>query len=348
VVSNTVKNVEGAVYTTLETDLLDFDPNNPRLGGAGVNKTTAEIQEVLETAPHYARELVGSIVQNGFVPYEPLVVRQVGDKYQVIEGNRRLAAVRHIRANKDGKYSLEVVERLKRLPVLLFPSAHDEKDVQVYLGVKHMFGFREWPAASKAIYLDKRISSKEDIEEVSRQLEIDRDEIVRWLIPYRLRESAQSIFRLIKPEHFWSLAESFGRGGIKPYIELKYDANTLRITHYNPRKLRFLAEFLYGERVEDEAKVKDFTGKRRIRETRDLSKLGKVLSNETARQKLEKGSSLEDALVYVEPKNERVQKQLKALDSTFRKLLGLRPNSEELSSLKSLLEGFLQKLKARV
>lgn len=339
----------GARYTYVETELLDFDPLNPRLGGLGARKKFDEIQELLEKAPHYALELVGSIVENGFVPYEPLVVRQNGQRYQVIEGNRRLAAVRHIRSNKDGKFSSSVIDRLEKLPVLVFPEKHDEKDVQIYLGVKHMLGFRQWPAASKAIYLDKRISSRRDVDEVSRQLEIDRDDIVQWLIPYRLRKSAKSIFRLVNPEDFWSLAESFRRSGVKSYIELKYDANTLKVTHYNRKKLRFLAEFLYGEKVEDnEILIKDYKGKRRIRETRDLSKLGKVLSSEAGRQKLEKGSSLEDALLYVEPKAERVQRLLKALDSTFRKLLGLRPSAQELQTLKALVEDFAQKVRARV
>ena len=84
-------------YTKVDVDKLRFDPENPRFGGAARRKNPDQIQKYLEGSPHYALNLVGSIVENGFLPYEPLIVRQVNDDFVVIEGNRRLAAVRAIR-----------------------------------------------------------------------------------------------------------------------------------------------------------------------------------------------------------------------------------------------------------
>jgi len=82
-----------ARYTKVPIGKLRFDPENPRLGGEATRKNQEQIQKYLEGPPHYALELVGSMVENGFLPYEPLVVRQAGDEFVVIEGNRRLAAV---------------------------------------------------------------------------------------------------------------------------------------------------------------------------------------------------------------------------------------------------------------
>src|ERR1700675_2153269 len=84
---------DAATYTKVKVDTLRFDPENPRLGGAAKGKNQDQIQKYLEGEPHYALDLVGSIVENGFLPYEPLIVREDDGEYFVIEGNRRLAAV---------------------------------------------------------------------------------------------------------------------------------------------------------------------------------------------------------------------------------------------------------------
>jgi hypothetical protein len=155
-----------ARYKRVPVGQLRFDPENPRLGGAAKHKTQPQIQKYLEGPPHYALNLIGSMVENGFLPYEPIVVRRVGDKYMVIEGNRRLAAVQSILAETAGNYPPAVINRLKKIPVLVFPDAHhqgDTEEVLRYLGVKHLFGFRDWPPFSKAMFLDKRVSSQRDL-----------------------------------------------------------------------------------------------------------------------------------------------------------------------------------------
>ena len=88
-------------YRHVPVEDLEFDSNNPRLGGSATGLNQNAIQELLEQIPHYATELVPSFVENEFIAYEPLVVRQKGSKFVVIEGNRRLAAVKHILAHPD-------------------------------------------------------------------------------------------------------------------------------------------------------------------------------------------------------------------------------------------------------
>jgi len=191
-----------ARYVKVPIGNLRFDPENPRLGGAARRKNQEQIQKYLEGPPHYALDLVGSMVENGFLPYEPLVVRRVDDDFVVIEGNRRLAAVRSLLAETSGKYSLAVTNRLKKIPVLVFPNgAHrgDSEEVLRYLGVKHLFGFRDWPPLSKAMFLDKRAGSKTDLTQVLKELNIKKQEAVRYLVPYRLTKAAKQILRKPAP-----------------------------------------------------------------------------------------------------------------------------------------------------
>lgn len=324
-----------AQYTKVAIDSLRFDPDNPRLGGETKGMSQDEIQTYIEGAPHYALDLVGSIVENGFLPYEPLVVREDRNKYVVIEGNRRLAAVKSILNTPPEKYPQEVLERLKEIPVLVFqePAGRvDSEEVLRYLGVKHLFGFRDWPPVSKAMFLDKRVGSKKDLSQVLKELNITRQEAARYLIPYRLTRAAKNIFAKVNTEDFWSLAESFGRKNIKLYIELEVDRRTMRIKQFDQTKLRYLTSFLYGT-------------KRRVTDTRQLSTLSRILGSEDAAKKLERGASLDEASLYVESKQQTLAQLIKQLEKLFDKIKLLSPGRDEADKIVRSAEDFSRKLR---
>lgn len=313
---------------------MRFDPDNPRFGGSARHKNPVEIQEFLERAPHFALNLVGSIVENGFLPYEPLIVRQHGETYTVIEGNRRLAAVKAILDDASGKYPDRVKEGLQKIPVLIFPHGSEEtgEGLKRYLGVRHLFGFRDWPPVSKAMFLDQRITSKRNLGQVLKELNITRQEVSRYLIPYRLTKAAHTVFKRVDAEDFWALAESFGRKHIKAYIELDVDRRNMRIRSFNRAKLRHLAHFLYGSN-------------RRVTDTRQLSALGKVLGSPRAAHALEHGASLEEASLYIASKEETIDLLIKQLVRTFDRMRKLRPGSEDSAKILSVINEFRARLK---
>lgn len=73
---------------------LHYDLENPRLPLELHGKNESEL------AQHYSKEaeiyeLAVSMLENGFFAHEPLIVIKNGDKgYVVVEGNRRLTAIR--------------------------------------------------------------------------------------------------------------------------------------------------------------------------------------------------------------------------------------------------------------
>jgi hypothetical protein len=294
------------------------------------------MQKYLEGPPHYALQLVASIVENGFLPYEPLIVRRQGDKFVVIEGNRRLAAVRSILADPPGKHPVEVINRLQKIPALVFPEGGfqgESEEVLKYLGVKHLFGFREWPPSSKAMFLDKRVKSNKDLAQVLKELgNISRQEVARYLIPYRLTKAAKEAFEKVNAEDFWSLAESFGRKGIKVYIQLDVDRRSMHVRSYDPVKVRYLAQFLYGT-------------KRRVTDTRQLSDLSNVLGSPEAAKKLERGATLDEASLYIESKEETIGELLRQLEKLFRKIKTLSPGREDSARILRVMEEFSGKLR---
>ncbi len=340
-----------AAFDYVSQEKLRFDPSNPRFGGEAKKSTQDEIQKYLENAPHLALELVDSFVENGFVDYEPLVVRKDGQTYVVIEGNRRLAAVRHILANPS-KYSQSVRDRLQSIPVLVFQQKADashREQIGTYLGLRHLLGYREWPPESKAIFLDEHIRSARDLKRVTEEIGMKRQDVSRYLIPYRVKKAASSVleeFGEIEDKKFWTLGEALQRGNIKEYIKLKTDPDSLKVVSFDKAKLRHLLEFLYGAAEEGRRGGYRMVSSARITETRQLSKLGRVLSSKKAAEKLEGGSTLDEAELYVETREDTVQALIGELRILLQKIISLQPNAEEQSQIDEHLQGFQTAVRA--
>jgi ParB-like nuclease family protein len=176
----------------ISPDQLLFDPENPRFSGGLQGKSQPDIQKAIFGPPHYASELVDSFLENGFITYEPLVAKRHDGKLIVIEGNRRLAAIKEIRADLN-KYK-ERKSDLHKVPVIVFPDKEDgeqSNDARVYLGVRHLLGFREWPPLAKAEFLEKESKKTGGLEQVIKEVRLTRQQVRRFLIPYRLLKEAK-------------------------------------------------------------------------------------------------------------------------------------------------------------
>ena len=78
---------------TLRTGSLRFDPKNPRLPAERrSNKQPALLQALLENED--VLSLAKSISAKGLFLHERMIVRQQGRLYYVLEGNRRLCAIK--------------------------------------------------------------------------------------------------------------------------------------------------------------------------------------------------------------------------------------------------------------
>jgi len=105
-------------------------------------------------------EVAMSIAHSGYFDYEPLFVEQAsnGRDFVVIEGNRRLAAVRiltdpelrkKLRATHLPKISQEGIAKLQELPAIITT----RKASWRYLGFKHVNGPATWRSYAKAQYV---------------------------------------------------------------------------------------------------------------------------------------------------------------------------------------------------
>jgi hypothetical protein len=129
-------------------------------------------------------QLKNSILKNGFLPFERLVVRPYGtDRYVVIEGNRRLAALRWIAS--DVEAGADVPESVKAalgdIPVVIVPDdAADPALREALMGIRHVSGIKEWGAYQRA-QLVSTLKDKYGLEstEIAQRLAMTAHEVNR-------------------------------------------------------------------------------------------------------------------------------------------------------------------------
>ena len=134
---------------------LTLDVNNPRFGLAQAQDEAHALEILAETAD--LKELWDSIAERGFEQFEPLVATYEGDNLVVLEGNRRLAAVKlllnpsQVRSETIRKriptISAERLETCKELPVAI---VKDREEAAGYIGFKHVNGPARWSSLAKA------------------------------------------------------------------------------------------------------------------------------------------------------------------------------------------------------
>src|SRR5690242_7942492 len=99
---------------TLSVSALHLDPKNPRLGRESAGRAPREIIQYLFDHDK-AFELAESIAGRGYFPNEPLLAIREDGKLVVVEGNRRLAALKALQEPKLVEGALQrKLERLAR------------------------------------------------------------------------------------------------------------------------------------------------------------------------------------------------------------------------------------------
>ena len=144
--------------TEIDVDLLEFDSLNPRLTEFSESPIQNEMDIIkILWDTEDVQELVMSITASGFFRHEPLIVIKESEKFVVIEGNRRLAAVKiirdlevaqQVRANVPA-VPPELLDSLERLPCLV----DTREEAWRYLGFKHVNGPAKWGSYAKAKYI---------------------------------------------------------------------------------------------------------------------------------------------------------------------------------------------------
>jgi ParB-like nuclease domain. len=147
-------------FERVKVATLTLDRRNPRFVEYGI-KPTASDDEVIKVLwdEMAVDEVAMSIANSGFWSHEPLIVTEERGKLIVIEGNRRLAAVRillspqlrqRLRATDLPKVGRKKLDELKELPVVRVAT---REDAWPFIGFKHVNGPQKWRSYPKAQYI---------------------------------------------------------------------------------------------------------------------------------------------------------------------------------------------------
>ena len=312
-------------FKEVAVDKLRLDGYNPRLPKSLQGQSEQSIIEymLLEAS---TLELMQSIGENGFFPGEQLLIVEEADgTCLVVEGNRRLTAVKLL-TNKElatvqKKKVYQVYDEAKcrpdKVPCLVF----DQKEtILKYLGFRHITGTKSWKLLEKGSYLyDLRwsefseLSFSEATRKLAKVIGSRSDYVKRLLMGYE-------VYQLIEDRKYFNT-----KGLDDTQFYLNYIVDSLRRDNIS----RFLGINLENEDPSSEIDLvnlkkwtrwlfeKNDQGKTRmIGDSYDLNKLDKILGKKDAIVAFdEKGVTLERAYELTEGIDELFQDSiLKSLE----------------------------------
>ena len=288
---------------TAELDDLFLDSKNPRLGRHNVEKGLSQ-DEVLGLMKDWAlEELAVSFLESGYWPQEAVIaVKEPLKKKQVlvvVEGNRRLAALKMIHRTRDGletstkwrdlirNYPEKAFTRLNQIPYILKST---RESVTAFLGFRHVTGIKEWNPAEKAQFIAYLIEKEHlDYEQVRRRIGSKTPTVRQNYISYRLllqmENQSEEVDVEKVEERFSVLYLSLRTKGVQQYlcIDIEADPETAKtpVSKERLKQLVHFARWLFGKEDQDPM----------VTDSRDVDDFGRILEKESAIEYLERNES---------------------------------------------------------
>jgi hypothetical protein len=293
------------------TSLLDFDYENPRLT-TGDDLSTHDEKSMICSLRDIAalEELIQSICNNGYFNLEPLIVwGEESGPFTVLEGNRRLAAIKLIKNRelaRECKISLppsisqKTLDSIERISVW---RVEKKEDAQAFIGFKHINGPYRWDAYAKARYVadwyKKEKANGLTIESIARQLGDDNDTIRAYIGAVLVLEQAEEerLFD-IKDRYnrgrfaFSHLYTALGRNEYRDFLGLAKGWNQTPdeqpIEANKIPQLKEVLTYLFGSKQDSQPSLIKS-------QNPDLKNLGEVLTHPVALEKIRGGTELKTA-----------------------------------------------------
>ncbi|MDE0556071.1 MAG: ParB N-terminal domain-containing protein [Candidatus Poribacteria bacterium] len=313
------------IVTKVPVQWLTLDRLNPRLFLSGGEPKEVEIIERLYRSEDLS-ELLQSIAANGYLDIEPLVVLKEEENLTVLEGNRRLAAIRlfeepdlpvQIRRQTGLRVTIPSLpeEFRSTLQEVSVYRVESREDARAFIGFKHINGAARWESYAKAKYAaDWYKKGGTSLEVIATQIGDRHDTIKRMVNAIYVLEQAEraEIFHLsdrVSPRfNFSHLYTALSRATYMRFLGLK-EAWTQFHPEPDPvppEKLESLGEvlrWLYGSKGEGIDPVIHS-------QNPDIRLLGEVLESPEGISVLRVTRSLTEAHLSTTPANQRFLESL--------------------------------------
>lgn len=290
---------------------LVFDKQNPRLL-TGDDYSTFDDVAIISAYREIAAldELIASICANTYINLEPLIVMGKDQgPFTVLEGNRRLAAIKLI---ANPKLAAECkISVPKTIPAKVKQSIQEitvhrvakESDAEAFIGFKHINGPHRWDAYAKARFVfswyKRERKNNLSIELIARQTGDTNNTIRAYISSMFVLEQAESkeLFDISDRYNrsrfaFSHLYTALGRKEYLSFLGLEkgWDAEPTD-DPVTPEKEQQLAEtlmYMYGSRKDNRPPLVQS-------QNPDLKHLGECLVNNTALSRIRSGDTLSAA-----------------------------------------------------
>jgi hypothetical protein len=287
----------------LVTNLL-LDPLNPRL--PEIDKRLSQNELIEELIKHEdVYEIAKSISEEGYYPVERLICIKEGGKRYVVEGNRRLAALKLLispeaapekEQKKYRKLSEEIpLEYIKKVKVTVAPS---RKVANHYIQNKHTSPtIRPWKPIQQAKFYKNMVTTGYSLNEISKEYAIPLNEIKQNLqlldmyniacnitLPENVRENVLDSRKFPVS----TLQRAFQNQHIKKFLGIDFDKNRKLIGTINKDEFakgygKLLTDIV-NHKLDSRIINKDVGVKKYLKKIRDyepdLSKKGKFYIND--------------------------------------------------------------------
>lgn len=346
----------------ISPDELILDAKNPRLYNGKSFNDNADPHELVKALSDTAdlEELIKSISENGYMSIEPLIVMEKGSKYVVLEGNRRLAAIKLLtepglaqkcRVVVPKNLDTHVINSLKEVAVYL---VNDESEARSFIGFKHVNGPHKWDSFAKAQFAYKWFVSERanglTIDDITKKLG-DSNNTVRSIVSamFVLEQAKnQEVYdihsdRMSPKFSFSHLYTALNRSEYKDFLGLERDWNvTLKdnpVPSKNIAKLKDVLTGLYGYKRDKRASLISS-------QNPDLKYFGEVLANEASYEAFKSGiESLSelykqagDPLQHIKDAFLEINKQLDTISSVL----------DRTNSLDDTTKNYIEQFKKKV
>jgi hypothetical protein len=301
---------------------LRFDTSNPRYSGDRLKNDTEIIRFLYASAD--LSELLQSISANGYIDIEPLVVTLSGSHYVVLEGNRRLAAIKLLSDSKLAK-SCDVPipeitdtakETLKEVTVYRVKSREEARD---FIGFKHINGPYRWDSLAKARFAadwyKRERKNGLTLREIARKLGDRHDTIQRMVAGVYVLDQAKEAGLFAtedrypgRPFAFSHLYTALTRPGYRTFLGLPeewraIDPEPNPVPKERLDDLKRLMLWLYGS---DDDKIRPVV----ISQNPHVKQLGEVLAKPKARAVMLTNGDLKAAYAEVETLDNQFERSL--------------------------------------
>ena len=304
---------------------LVLDHQNPRLVSIDGEASDAAIIAQLYRAEDLS-ELLQSIAANGYLDIEPLIVLEEKGHLIVLEGNRRLAAIRlfqepdlvtQVFDQERVKITLpDISDQLRStLDSVSVYRVADRKEARSFIGFKHINGAAKWESYAKAKfaadwYRDGGVS----LADIAGRIGDKHDTVKRMVNAIYVLEQAATaeIFHIADRANprfnFSHLYTALSRA---PYMEFlgleaawsRYDPSPNPIPDDKLDQLYEILKWLYGSREENASPVVQS-------QNPDIKHLGEVLTSSEGLTVLRTTGSLLEAHASTQPADRKFSEAL--------------------------------------